>query len=98
MTAPFAFLPGCDGPRPRCETCGDRGQIYRDGVLVACTCRKPSLCATCKDTGVAWVWCCGPGLHLCVCPGTGGKVQEPCPEPTCTADPFADTPGLAEDA
>lgn len=45
-------------------------------------------CKTCKDTGVAWVWCCGPGLHLCVCPGTGGKVQEPCPEPTCTADPF----------
>jgi hypothetical protein len=38
MLAPY--IAACDGRRPRCETCCDRGWIFDNGQPTACACRN----------------------------------------------------------
>lgn len=59
------FLPGCDGPRPKCETCADRGLIYDDGALVPCPCREREVWAWSDRTG----WLTQMPLSEAICKG-----------------------------
>lgn len=90
MTA--AYIPACDGRRPTCEICCDRGWIFDNGQASACGCAAlPARenCPTCRGEGVKRTRCCGyRSQPNCCCAYSDGYDIEVCPdcEEAATAD------------